>query len=365
MFTDDDEGGYDRRPQRRRYEDAPPGTRLRRQLLAVAESPMRNPEDEVKDIAKLVTDNYHDNYVKETYCDLVLSLVLEQPFKIPFVAASVLCANNEKSEAAAEVLNRTSILLQRHLDAGEWRNVKLLLRFLACLQPLFSDDGVFGILNELFDRAVDLQTASSDDAVGLELVKIILFTIPYVLAAPGTGLEEKAAELLEKTDIVASTPHALEALVDPYPTAEGEQKPMACPSILSALQTQLQGEAASGWKLECIPRLTRVTSPAPIEGENGEQAAPGKHSFPQLSVASPVNPGPHSLFPEVCFSLFADQDVEVCTSLPPSIVLKANFLLVCTPHLQHCCIALTGCCHGYYQHPRLQPKRCCKVPHRC
>lgn len=326
---------------------------------------MRNPEDEVKDIAKLVTDNYHDNYVKETYCDLVLSLVLEQPFKIPFVAASVLCANNEKSEAAAEVLNRTSILLQRHLDAGEWRNVKLLLRFLACLQPLFSDDGVFGILNELFDRAVDLQTASSDDAVGLELVKIILFTIPYVLAAPGTGLEEKAAELLEKTDIVASTPHALEALVDPYPTAEGEQKPMACPSILSALQTQLQGEAASGWKLECIPRLTRVTSPAPIEGENGEQAAPGKHSFPQLSVPSPVNPGPHSLFPEVCFSLFADQDVEVCTSLPPSIVLKANFLLVCTPHLQHCCLALTGCCHGYYQHPRLQPKRCCKVPHRC
>ncbi|THV63621.1 hypothetical protein D6D28_10522 [Aureobasidium pullulans] len=320
---DDDEGGYDRRPQRRRYEDAPPGTRLRRQLLAVAESPMRNPEDEVKDIAKLVTDNYHDNYVKETYCDLVLSLVLEQPFKIPFVAASVLCANNEKSEAAAEVLNRTSILLQRHLDAGEWRNVKLLLRFLACLQPLFSDDGVFGILNELFDRAVDLQTASSDDAVGLELVKIILFTIPYVLAAPGTGLEEKAAELLEKTDIVASTPHALEALVDPYPTAEGEQKPMACPSILSALQTQLQGEAASGWKLECIPRLTRVTSPAPIEGENGEQAAPGKHSFPQLSVPSPVNPGPHSLFPEVCFSLFADQDVE---SVPPTSNIAASLL---------------------------------------
>ncbi|KAG9542989.1 hypothetical protein KCU79_g17774, partial [Aureobasidium melanogenum] len=91
---DDDEGGYDRRPQRRRYEDAPPGTRLRRQLLSVAESPMKNPEDEVTEIAKLVTENYHDNYVKETYCDLVLSLVLEQPFKIPFVAASVLCANN-------------------------------------------------------------------------------------------------------------------------------------------------------------------------------------------------------------------------------------------------------------------------------
>jgi nuclear cap-binding protein subunit 1 len=63
LFTDDDEGAYDRRPQRRRYEDAPPGTRLRRQILAVAESPMKNPEDEVTEIAKLVTENYHDNYV--------------------------------------------------------------------------------------------------------------------------------------------------------------------------------------------------------------------------------------------------------------------------------------------------------------
>lgn len=273
---------------------------------------MRNPEDEVTDIAKLVTDNYHDNYVKETYCDLVLSLVLEQPLKIPFVAATVLCANNEKDEVATEVLSRTGMLLQRHVDAGEWRHVKLLLRFLACLQPLFSDEGVFGILDELFNRAVDLQTASSDDAVGLELVKIILLTIPYVLAAPNTGLEQQAAELLEKTDIVASTPHVLEALVDPYPTPDAEQKPMSCPSVLNALQRQLQGEAASGWKLACIPRLTRATTPT--EGENGDKAAPTKHSFPQLLVPSPVNPGPNSLFPEICFSLFADQDVEVSFS---------------------------------------------------
>jgi nuclear cap-binding protein subunit 1 len=277
---------------------------------------MRNPEDEVKDIAKLVTENYHDNYVKETYCDLALSLVLEQPFKIPFVAASVLCANNDKSEAAREVLVRTAILLQRHINAGEWRHVKLLLRFLACLQPLFSDDGVFGLLDELFDRAVDLQTASSDDAVGLELVKIILFTIPYVLAAPNTGLEQRAAELLEKTDIVASTRHALETLVDPYMTPAGEQRPMACPSVISALQSQLQAEAASGWKLACIPRLDRVT--ASSEPEKAQ-----KHSFPQLSVPSPVNPGPNALFPDVCFSLFADQDVE---SVPPTSNIAASLL---------------------------------------
>ena len=85
--------------------------------------------------------------------------------------------------------------------------------------------------------------------VGIELVKIILFTIPYLLASSeDVSLQQKASELLEKTDIVASAPHALEALVDPYPSREGEEKPMAFGSLIGLLQRQLQAEAASGWK---------------------------------------------------------------------------------------------------------------------
>lgn len=41
--------------------------------------------------------------------------------------------------------------------------MKLVLRFLACLQGVLDGDGVFPILDELFSRAVDLQTASSED----------------------------------------------------------------------------------------------------------------------------------------------------------------------------------------------------------
>lgn len=91
---DDDFERRDNRPQRRRYEEPPPGTRLRKQLNAVAESvgyhgrahwldksgtnvrkqPMRNPEDEVQEIAKLAYENWEDNYVKEVYCDVTLAL---------------------------------------------------------------------------------------------------------------------------------------------------------------------------------------------------------------------------------------------------------------------------------------------------
>ena len=36
--------------------------------------PMRNPEDEIKEIAKLAYENWEDNYVKEVYCDVTLAL---------------------------------------------------------------------------------------------------------------------------------------------------------------------------------------------------------------------------------------------------------------------------------------------------
>lgn len=88
---------------------------------------------------------------------------MEQPFKIPFVAATVLVANSQKSEVAVEVLKKAGEAAQNYLNLGAWREVKLILRFLGCLQGLFEGDGIFPILEELFARAVDLQTASSED----------------------------------------------------------------------------------------------------------------------------------------------------------------------------------------------------------
>lgn len=91
------------------------------------------------------------------------SSVVEQPLKTPFVAGTVLYANAEKGDVGRTVVQRIAPLLKEAADAGEWREFKLLLRLLACLGPLFEENGVMAILDELFNRAVDLQTASSDD----------------------------------------------------------------------------------------------------------------------------------------------------------------------------------------------------------
>lgn len=92
--------------------------------------------------------------------------------KIPFVAATVLVTNSQRSELVAEVLQKASSALQNYINIGAWREVKLLVRFLGCLQFIFEGDGIFPLLEELFARAVDQQTASSEDVCIVPMVII-------------------------------------------------------------------------------------------------------------------------------------------------------------------------------------------------
>jgi hypothetical protein len=101
---------------------------------------------------------------------------------------------------------------------------------------------------------------------------------------------------------------------------------MAFGSIIGLLQRQLQGEAADGWKLSCIPRVFEPRSKATdvADGEaNGsaETSSAPQHVFPTINIPSPVNPGPKPLFPEIFFSLYADQEIE---SVPPTSNIAAS-----------------------------------------
>ena len=95
--------------------------------------------------------------------------VLEQPLKIPFIAAVISSVNINRPKAVDEVLARAGTVLKEQLQAGDWREVKLVLKLLACLQDILEGNGVFPILNELFNRAADLQTASSEDVSKVEI----------------------------------------------------------------------------------------------------------------------------------------------------------------------------------------------------
>lgn len=123
----------------------------------------------------MVSDNYADEDLRKVFLDVVMQLHVEQPLKTPFVAAVILVANTRKPELIDDVLARLADDTSQDIAKGEWRLVKLHLKLLACLQSLLEGEGLFPLLDELFSRAADLQTASSEDVSCALLLRLFLF----------------------------------------------------------------------------------------------------------------------------------------------------------------------------------------------
>ena len=150
-------------------------------------------------------------------------------------------------------------------------------------------------------------------------MKIILFTIPYIMASSATDVHQKAASMVENTDIIAGEPHALQAMVDPYP-GNGKEEAAVPNGVLNLLQKQLQNEASLGWELACLPRPWKMF----LEADQPDPllSAP-KHTLPPIVIPEVVNLGPRPLFPELYFSVYANQDIE---TVPPTCDIASCLL---------------------------------------
>ncbi|KAF2738633.1 cap binding protein [Polyplosphaeria fusca] len=314
---DDDRDHYDRRgppTQRRRHErsprhryEEPPRAKLRRLILNVASS-AKLPEDEAAEIAAYLGEKYDEPGLVDDFFQLFIQLIIEQPFRIPVVAAVAFYGNYIKPEMTVDAVQAVAVKAQEALTAGNWRDFKQLLRCLACLQSVFEGEGVFALLRQLFDTVVDLQTANETDVVGIELVKIILLTIPYALVAGGDAFHDQARDLLKDTHIVAENMIPIEGMIAAYAGDTGA-KPFEYHSLIGLLQKQLDSEAESGFELACILRFR----PEVLRKEDSEEellSAPPTLAFPAFDIPKPVNPGSKGVFPEAFFSVYANQETE-------------------------------------------------------
>lgn len=127
------------------------------------------------------------------------------------------------------------------------------------------------------------------------------------MCAAAEDFKQKAADLMEKTDIIASEPHVLQSLVDPYHTEYGRPSPTSS-SMLMLLQQQLQAEAGNDWALTFLPRPWQM-SLEHVEAQD-KLANAQKHPLPAVEIPTTVIAGPNALFPEVYFSVYADQEVD-------------------------------------------------------
>ena len=124
------------------------------------------PQTSGDDVVRLGNDiaaNFEDDQVRGNLLDIIIQLITEQPLKIPFVAAVILYANDKTHDVTKEILSRATKQAQSAAYVGDWRQFKLLLRFLGCLQGILEGEGVFVVFDDLFNRAADLQVASEVD----------------------------------------------------------------------------------------------------------------------------------------------------------------------------------------------------------
>lgn len=149
---------------------------------------------------------------------LTRTRVIEQPFKVPFVAAVALVANSQNAEAGKLIVEEAGKAVQQCLVEGTFTRVKLLLRFLGCVQGMLEESGVYPLLNSIVDKAT-ASLAEGEVGLALELTKTALIAVPYVLASSKDDVE-LAKELLEKTEPLSKVKHKMQSLLNPF-TGDG------------------------------------------------------------------------------------------------------------------------------------------------
>jgi nuclear cap-binding protein subunit 1 len=164
------------------------------------------------------------------------------------------------------------------------------------------------------------------------LVKVILFTIPYTMASSATGFESQAFALLDKTDIIASTPHTLESLVDPF-VSNNSGESTGSQSALALLQKHMQDEAKQSWELSCLPRPWKVTR---ADGEEDPLPQAQKHPFPVVKVPEKVETGPRPIFPEMYSSVYTEQDIETVPAASDTAAILLRDALTDTINILDC-----------------------------
>ena len=135
------------------------------------------------------------------------------------------------------------------------------------------------------------------------------------MSSSGSAFHEQALEILGKTDIVASAPHSLEALVNPTP-GTGLEDSLEPQPVVGLLQKILQGEAEEGWRLACMPRPWKTSLAQNGDSTNGTtDPALMKHDLPAITVPSALLSDIKPRLPELFSSIYSHQEFE---TVPPT-----------------------------------------------
>ena len=136
------------------------------------------------------------------------------------------------------------------------------------------------------------------------------------MATNAEACKDQALSILDKTEVISSTPHVLYALASPMPIKNDDSQDSF--SFIGQLQKQLQSEADGGWRLACVPRPWN-----PMEGFNAADETSPKQSLPEIRIPATIPPGSRPLLPEVFYSVYSEQTVE---TVPPTSNIASSLV---------------------------------------
>lgn len=147
---------------------------------------------------------------------------------------------------------------------------------------------------------------------------MILLNLPYVMANSKNPADaQHAAKTLDKTEIVSSTPHALESSIKPWIQPDPDNIDQGA-SLLGLLQRQISQESARGWQVTCISRIWQ-----PLDGFEASSDLVAKMDLPTIDLTGLRTMQHLPVFPENNLSFFVGQELE---TLPPSSDVASSLI---------------------------------------
>ncbi|ODQ82408.1 hypothetical protein BABINDRAFT_159008 [Babjeviella inositovora NRRL Y-12698] len=229
------------------------------------------------------------------FFETLYAVAIEQPHKIPLLAAMIQVASSKNPAVGQFVLEFLHRQAQELLDSepetgtssepGTWNRLKLILRFFAALSPLVANFGAVAIFRQFLMLANDVQARAVTRVPLAEAVHYnTLVSLPYLFAL-GTSAEmkQKADELLEVAKEFKPVPTAIDVIQVFSANSAADTVPHVSQyhvsSILSAL-LQLQAE---GWATGFFYDYESVLAQAYALVEQ-PAATLVQHSLPQLAI---------------------------------------------------------------------------------
>lgn len=130
---------------------------LRSDVVRLADPGKATLLEDVNFVARRVAIGFEEEDLATQIIQLLYEAIVELPLKIPFYAAVIWIVSSQNLPFGQRLITFLLREVEQCYQMGNWRNLKLILRVLAYLQPILEEPGIYKVLESLLERLTTLE----------------------------------------------------------------------------------------------------------------------------------------------------------------------------------------------------------------